>query len=166
MKPAALGKGSGRVSNAEPQVPQGSRNRSHGLAERLGNPGAFGKEKQVDIRIREQLLPSITADGHQAEITGPGWVWGEQVPVELHDDFVHQSGTLPRRGEAVARGLERVPDPSGFAGVEFGKGRRRSTRRHVGSRRRASLCGKSRLRPVRARSQACRNQTQATPNWE
>ena len=98
VKPAALGKGSGRVSNAEPQVPQGSRHRGHGLAKRLRNPAAFGKEKQVDIRIREQFLPSIAADGDQAKITGPGWIWGEQVPVELRDDFVDQRRTLLGRG--------------------------------------------------------------------
>jgi hypothetical protein len=68
VKPATLRKRVHAMANAEPQVPEFSQDSRHRVPSGRLLPAAFGKEKQVNIRMWKELPATIAAQGKQAKV--------------------------------------------------------------------------------------------------
>jgi hypothetical protein len=90
------------MANAQPQVPQFPQDSRHRVPSGRLLPVAFGKEKQVNIRMGEEFPATIAAQGKQAEVFWFIKLRGKEPAVKPGNHSIHRLRALAQHGQAIA----------------------------------------------------------------
>jgi hypothetical protein len=105
------------MANAEPQVPKFPEDGGYGLPPGGLLTAAFGKEKQVNIRMGKELSTAIAAEGNQAEVLWFIRLRGKKLGVKPSNHYIHRVRASAQNGPAIARTVEALLDLQGFRSV-------------------------------------------------